>query len=48
MEQVSKNLPMKRNGFSVKILKMVVCTIRVVRMKEHLPFCREYSILCIE
>ena len=27
---------------------MVVCTGRVVKMKEHLPFCKELSIRCIE
>ena len=27
---------------------MVVYTSRVVKMKEHLPFCKEFSILCIE
>ena len=27
---------------------MAVYTNRIVKMKEHLPFCREFSILCIE
>ena len=27
---------------------MVVFTSRVMKMKEQLPFCREFSILCIE
>ena len=27
---------------------MVVWTSQVVKMKEHLPLCREFSILCIE
>ena len=27
---------------------MVVCTSRVVTMKKHLPFCKEFSIVCIE
>ena len=27
---------------------MVVFTIRVVKMKEYVPFCRESSTLCIE
>ena len=27
---------------------MVVCTNKTVEMKEHLPFCIEFSILCIE
>ena len=26
---------------------MVVCTSRVVIMKEHIPFCREFRILSI-
>ena len=34
--------------FLVEIVALVVCTSRVVKMKEHLPFCREFSILCIE
>ena len=32
----------------VKIAALVVATRRVVKMKEHLPFCRKFSILCIE
>ena len=32
----------------VKIAALVVSARRVVKMKEHLPFCRELSILCIE
>ena len=27
---------------------MVICTSRVAKIKEHLPFCKEFSILCIE
>ena len=27
---------------------MVICTSRVVKMKEHLPYCTEFSIICIE
>ena len=27
---------------------MVVCTSSVVKIKEYLPFCREFSISCIE
>ena len=34
--------------FMVEITSLVVCSSRVVKMKEHLPFCREFSILCIE
>ena len=34
--------------FLVEIVALVVCTSRVVKMKEHLPFCREFSIRCIE
>ena len=28
--------------------RVAVCTSRVVKMKENLPFCRECSTLCIE
>ena len=28
--------------------RVIVCTIRVVKMKELVPFCRECSALCIE
>ena len=34
--------------FLGKIGALVVSTRWVVKMKEHLPFCREFSILCIE
>ena len=27
---------------------MTACTNRALKMKEHLPFCREFSVLCIE
>ena len=27
---------------------IVVCTSRVVKIKEHLSFCRELGLLCIE
>ena len=27
---------------------MVVCTSRVVKIKKHLPFCKEFRIFCIE
>ena len=27
---------------------MSVCTSRIVKMKNHIPFCRESKILCIE
>ena len=37
-----------RKKFLVEILGMVVCTSEVIKMKEHLPFCRKLSILCIE
>ena len=30
------------------IVEVVVCARRVVKMKEHLQFCGEFSILCIE
>ena len=32
----------------VDIAGVVACTIRVVKMKEYLPFRRELSTLCIE
>ena len=32
----------------MKIVGVVVCTNRVLKMKEHLTFCREFSKLCIE
>ena len=31
----------------VEIVAVVVCISRVGKMKEHLPFCREFSILGI-
>ena len=31
----------------VEIVEVVVCTIRVMKIKEHLLFYREFSILCI-
>ena len=27
---------------------MIVCTKRALKMKEHLPFYRDFSVLCIE
>ena len=42
------NLTEVEEQFLVEIVALVVCTSRVVKMKEHLPFCREFSILCIE
>ena len=30
------------------IVALVVCTSSVVKMKEHLPFFKEFGILCIE
>ena len=32
----------------VEIVAVVVCISRVGKMKKHLPFCREFSILGIE
>ena len=32
----------------VEIAEVVVCTSRVVKMKERLPFCKEFTILCVE
>ena len=31
-----------------EIAGVVVCISRGVKMKEHLPFCKEISILCIK
>ena len=30
------------------IVPLVVCTSKVVKVKEYLPFCREFNILWIE
>ena len=32
----------------MEIVEVVVCTIRVLKMREHLPFRKEFSILCIQ
>ena len=32
----------------LEIVRVVVCASRVVKIKEHLPFCRKFSILFIE
>ena len=32
----------------MEIIGLVVSTSRVVKMKGHLPFCREFRTLCIE
>ena len=32
----------------MEIIGVVVCTSSVLKMKEHQPFFREFSILCIE
>ena len=32
----------------MEILGVVVCTSRVMKVKERLPFCREFRTLCIE
>ena len=34
--------------FLVEIIALVVCSSRVAKMKENVPFCREFSIFCIE
>ena len=31
-----------------EIVEVIICTIRVVKMKEHLPFFREFNIPCVE
>ena len=38
----------KRNGFLVEIVSLLLCTIGVVKMKGHLPFWREFRMLCIK
>ena len=48
MKYEGENFLKKRNEFLVEIIEVVACTRRVVKMKEHLPFCREFSILCRE
>ena len=30
-----------------EIGRVIICTGRVVKIKEHLPFCRKFSIICI-
>ena len=35
-------------GFLVEIVGVVVCTSRVIKIKWHLPFCKEFSIPFIE
>ena len=32
----------------MEIVGVVACTSRVVKMKKHLQFCKEFSVLCIE
>ena len=32
----------------LEIIRVVICTSRVVKMKEHPPFWREFNIFCIE
>ena len=34
--------------FEVEVVEVVIYRSRVVKMKEYLPFCREFNILCIE
>ena len=43
-----ENCLKKRKRLLVEILGVVVCTRRIVKMKEHVPFCREFIILCVE
>ena len=35
-------------GLLRETVGVIACTIRVVKMKEHLPFCSEFKTLCIE
>ena len=37
-----------KERFLVEIIALVVCSSRVEKMKELLPFSREFSRLCIE
>ena len=48
MEQEREILLKSRKGFLLEIVGVVVCTVRVVKMKEHLPFCKEFSTICTE
>ena len=32
----------------VEKVGVVLCTNRALKIKEHLPFCREFSVICIE
>ena len=34
--------------FEVGVVEAVICRSRVVKMKEYLPFYREFNILCTE
>ena len=43
-----KILLKKRNCSVAEIVALVVSTSSVVKMKEHLPLCREFRILCIK
>ena len=36
------------SGFLIEIAEVVICTSRVLKMKEHLLFCREFRTLYIE
>ena len=38
----------RETDFLVEIVEGVVCTSGVVKIKEYLPFCREFRILFIE
>ena len=37
-----------RNGFLVEIVGVVLYTSKVLKIKEHVLFCREFSTICIE
>ena len=32
----------------MEIIGVVICTSRVIKMRENLPFCKEFSILYME
>ena len=48
MEKAGETWMKQRKGFLVETVGVVGCTNRVVKMKEHLLFRKEFSILCIE
>ena len=43
-----ENWMKQRSSFLLEIVALVAWTSKVLKMKKHLPFCREFGILCIE